>query len=104
MDGPLLWVFQVLRRAACRNGWSTVVGVSGGKEGGVPEWMVHFASAVFGVMVLHTLFRLAFLYLALCCTLAYLLLVAMAPRGRHLSGVAMSALIAVFLVFWYVWD
>ena len=64
--------------------------------------MIHFASAVFGVMVLHTFFRLAFLYLVLCCTLAYLLLVAMAPRGRHLSGVAMAALIAVFLVFWYV--
>ena len=78
--------------------------VSGGGEGSVPQWMPHFASAVFGVMVLHNLFRLAFLYMVLCCTLAYPLLVAMAPRGRHLSGVAMAALIAAFLVFWYVLD
>ncbi|KAL8580153.1 hypothetical protein ACOMHN_043038 [Nucella lapillus] len=72
-------------------------------EARVPEWMVHFASAVFGVMVLHTLFRLALLYLALCCALAYVLLASLAARGRHLSGVAMAGLIAAFLVLCELW-
>ncbi|KAK7503550.1 hypothetical protein BaRGS_00005089 [Batillaria attramentaria] len=73
------------------------------KEGGVPEWMVHFASAVFGVMVLHTLFRLALLYMALCCGLCYLLLATLAARGRYMSGVAASILIVVFLVLCELW-
>ncbi|XP_076469446.1 protein-serine O-palmitoleoyltransferase porcupine-like [Babylonia areolata] len=73
------------------------------REGGVPEWMVHFASAVFGIMVLHTLFRLALLYMVLCCTLTYLLLASLAARGRHSSGPATAVLIVVFLVLCELW-
>lgn len=73
------------------------------KDGGVPEWLVHFASAVFGVMVLHTLFRLSLLYMAACCTLSYLVLVMLAAKGRRLSGVATSILIIVFLVLCELW-
>jgi hypothetical protein len=64
--------------------------------------MVHFASAVFGIMVLHTLFRLTFLYLILACCLAYLLLLFLAPRGRHMSGPAVAVLVVVYIVFWSV--
>lgn len=76
---------------------------TGLREGGIPDWMVHFASAVFGVMVLHTVFGLALLYLTACCALSYLLLIVLAARGRRLSGVASSLVIVVFLVFCELW-
>ncbi|XP_070193072.1 protein-serine O-palmitoleoyltransferase porcupine-like isoform X2 [Littorina saxatilis] len=89
------FIFRIvaqLRRASAKEG-----------EGGVPEWMVHFASSVFGVMVLHTLFRLALIYLVVCCALTYLFLVLLAPGGRRMSGPATTALIAAYAVFCELW-
>ena len=62
--------------------------------------MLHFASAVFGIMVLHSVLRLAFLYMMIPMALAYLLLVLLAARGRHLSGVAVSVMMVIFVVVW----
>lgn len=73
---------------------------SGGNEGSIPIWMLHSASAMFGIVVLHTLFGLALLYLVVCCVLSYLLLVALASRGRYLSGVVVAVLIVIYVVFW----
>ena len=61
---------------------------------------LHITSALLGFMILHFVFQFKLFFLLCSAIFVYLLLVVLARRWRHISGIATAVSLLVFLVIW----
>ncbi|RUS85801.1 hypothetical protein EGW08_006430 [Elysia chlorotica] len=76
---------------------------AGSKDARVPAWLVHLTSALLGIMVLHSFFDMALLYLVACCTLAYFTFCLVCSWQRKYCGLAGAGVVVLVSLFCELW-